>query len=372
MINFKKNTLIFLVVLAQSIMAIAGGFIALYIAGANRISPATFVDAVHIGSLTKSQAVEELKAVYGDWASKQKITIKVEGETRDFEIQLKDIDAVVDYDATVKHINDEHEAQSFYRMINSYFLVRKAVFSPSVSFSEEKLREKIKVISSIIYKDPVNARIYLRDGKVQKVPGADGRRLSIDNAVARMKSDLAKGYKQSILFSFSNNSELEKIEPEARTEDLEGVEEIIASYSTEIKAAENLDSIKAAVSAINKVLIYSVDPVSGERAGVFSFNKYLNDANLIREYNDEGYNQVASTLHAAVITAGIEPKDISRIQHKIPVDYIEPGLDVRVFGSTEDYKFRNSLDNNIVIFSELKDNKIIVSLAGKSEKKKKS
>ncbi|MCX7711352.1 MAG: VanW family protein [Clostridia bacterium] len=367
MINLKKNLITFIILLAQTLLAISGGFVALYITIGQRISPATFVESVDIGNLEKDQAVEKMKSFYEDWTKKQKVTIQVDGENRQLEVGFEEIAGHVDYEGTLEQIVGEGKPRSFTNVINGYFMVKRSVFSPVIRFDESKMKARLQELGSYLYKEPVNAKIYLKDGKVVKVPGANGKRLNIDHALNKLNTELQAGYKPTILFSFSNNYELEVIRPTARTEDLVGVDEIVATYSTEIKSAELLDSIKKAVSAINRVLIYAVDPNTGERAGVFSFNKYLNAENLLKDENDEGFNQVASTLHGAVIFAGIDPKGITRFQHKSQVEYIEPGLDVRVFGNVEDYKFRNSLDNNIVIFAEIKDNKVVVSLVGKKK-----
>lgn len=369
MINLKKNTLVFIVVLIQTFAAISSGFIALYITGSKNMLPATYVGSVDIGNLTDDKAEEKLGAFYEDWASKQKITIKVEGEPTEFDLDLSEVKATVDYKTTLENIKKDGKTNFFTKMIKSYFLGQKTDFSPSVTFDEAILKEKLNDIAAFIYKEPLNAKIYLKNKEIVKVSGENGRRINLYNAVNKVKSELGKGYTETIQFSFSDKYELEELVPIARTEDFENVEEIISSYSTEIKSVENLESIKNAVSAIDRVLVYAVDPATGEQAGVFSFNKYLSKEGLLKEQNDEGYNQVASTLHAAVVLAEIESKGIVRFQHKSKVDYIEPGLDVKVFGSSEDYKFRNSLDNNVVILAEIKNNKVVVNLLGKKKNK---
>lgn len=369
MLNLKKNSLIFLLIMLQGAIAVTCGFIALYIAGGDRVPPATFVGPANISNLTKAQAEEKLKASLGDWVKQQKVAIEIDGEGRQFEIPLSGIKAAVNAKAVVEQILKERSFRSFKQIINGYFLAKNTVYQPSVSVDRSELRKWINSIAALTYKDAVNAQLYLEDGEIMKVPGANGRRMNVDNAVNKLETELRNGYTGSVVFRFSNKYELEEMVPVTRTEDFAGIHDIVSTYSTKIKNAENLEHIKKAVSAINRVLVYSVDPVTGERAGVFSFNKYLNEEGLTTEQNDEGYNQVASTLHAAVIYAGIEPKGITRVHHKSPVDYIEPGLDVRVFGSSEDYKFRNSLDTNLVIFAEIRDNKVVVTLAGKKKLK---
>jgi len=85
------------------------------------------------------------------------------------------------------------------------------------------------------------------------------------------------------------------------------------------------------------------------------------------EKNNEGYNQVASTLYAALLLTDIDRTGITRVSHESAVDYIEPGLDVVVFGDTIDFKFINSMESPIMIFSSVKNNKITVSIAGKKK-----
>ncbi len=369
MTKVQKNLMVFLIILFQTLGAISVGLMALYFTTLDNVPPDVYVGGANVGNLTRAQAQQKLESFYGGNLKGQRVTINIEGGDKKFELDLDQVGGRVDYNATLDRIWDKKDKRSFLKVITSYFTSSKKNFSPAITFDEARLSERFKDLAGAVRVEPVDANIYLKENKVIKLSGKNGQRLNVENAVSKLKSELASGYKTAVVFSPSNGFEIEAVEPEITSKDLEGADEIIGTYSTEIKSAENLDSIKKAVNAINRVLLLPEEAGPGKTAGEFSFNYYLGKADALKEQNDEGYNQVASTLHAAVLFAGIDASGITRVRHKSAVEYIEPGLDVKVFGNVEDFKFRNSLEHTVVIFSEIKDNKVAVSLVGTKKNK---
>jgi vancomycin resistance protein YoaR len=79
---------------------------------------------------------------------------------------------------------------------------------------------------------------------------------------------------------------------------------------------------------------------------------------------------VASTLYAALLSAGIDKSSITRLAHKIPVEYIEPGLDAWISGNGGELKFSNTLGHKLAVFAEMEDERFVVRIAGNAEDKK--
>ncbi|MGI6668682.1 MAG: VanW family protein [Acetivibrionales bacterium] len=78
----------------------------------------------------------------------------------------------------------------------------------------------------------------------------------------------------------------------------------------------------------------------------------------------KGMTMVASTLYAALLKTGMPVDCITRLPHKMAVDYIEPGLDSWISGNAGDLKFTNPFKNNIAIFAEQNEDRVVVAIAG--------
>jgi len=367
--GIKRNALIFLLIVIPLAAAVCGGLAALFAATGSNICPGTYVDSIDIGNIGADAALKKIDGRFDDMVANGHISLKY-GENKRFKISYSEIDASVNYGATVKTALKWGANRPIMNFLSGYFGSKKRVIQPVVSYDAGKLKGKLSELAALVNREPVDANIYLKDDKILKVPETVGLKLNIENAFRTINQELNQGLGQSKEISFTdNNSVLETIVPHIVSKDLEGADEIVSRYTTEIKSPENEDSIRVAVSAINKVLIYPLDEETGEEAGVFSFNKYLSQENALQQQNNEGYNQVASTLYAAVLSAGIKPDAIVRTPHRTPVDYIDAGLDAIVFNNSVDFKFKNTTNSILIIFAEVKGNKVIVSLVGKKKDK---
>lgn len=368
MSNIQKKAVLFTFVFLQIAIAVIAGFQALHFVTKGKITPYSFIGNIDVGKLSRQDALKKVEEYYGKIINKDSLIIKYK-DGQEFKIRYDEIGTKVDYGATVNLAYGQGRGMTYLNLINGYFISQKRTNHPVVLFNNEKLAEKLRELSAFINKEPVNANIFLKDDKIIKVKEVNGLRLNVEKAAKKIRSEVSTRFSSPVEFKLADDGEIETVYPGITSNDLEGADEVISRFSTDIASPDIEDSIRLAVSAINKVLIYPVDLKTGEDAGIFSFNKYLSTENGTMEQNNEGYNQVVSTLYAAVLSAGINRDAITRTSHKTPVDYIEPGLDAIVFGNTVDFKFKNTLDNTMVIFAEVKGGKVIISLAGKKKDK---
>ncbi|MDP4093337.1 MAG: peptidoglycan binding domain-containing protein [Bacillota bacterium] len=360
----KKNFLISLILL-QIILAVTAGMMVLSAAKGGKASPNTYVNSVNIGNLDNSAAIQKIENYYSGILKNGVINIIYEGGQ--YKLKYTDIDTVIDYNATMNLMRGTKPGDSFISLVNGYFFSRDKKISPVVKINETKLRRKLDQLSEKIKQDPVNANIYLKDGKVVKSPDIRGRKLNIDNAVERIKQDVNMNLEAPVVFAAGDSFVLSGIMPEITLKDLDGINDVLSSYSTDINNTDNEDSIKLAAYAINKVLVCPADPAAQKEAGVFSFNKYLKLENGIQEKNNDGYNQVVSTLYAALTTSGITPDAIKRTENSNHTDFISQAYNSIVLGSKTDFRFTNTLKNAVIIFAEVKDNKLTINIVGKKK-----
>lgn len=346
------------------------GFLAVGMLTKDQVPPNTIAGEIEIGRLSRQDAVQKIEAYYGSIFESDSININytIGSANKIFKIKYSDVELSIDAEETVNHAISQKGTSAFQRILNGYFTSREVKAPIKISFNSNKLKESLKPLASLIEKRPKNANVYLLDGKLTKDTSEEGIILNLENSVEKIRRSVSENTNQPIVFDYKNNYEINIINPEFSRDKLKDIEDVIATYSTDIKGSENEKYIKVASKAINKVWLNGTVS-SGGKPVEFSFNNYLSKENGIIEENNEGYNQVASTLFAALLLTDIDRTGITRVSHESSVDYIDPGLDVIVFGDTIDFKFINSMESPIMIFSSVKNNKVTVSIAGKKKDK---
>jgi hypothetical protein len=141
------------------------------------------------------------------------------------------------------------------------------------------------------------------------------------------------------------------------------------SYLTDVDHKARATNVELAAEAIHGRRIppgggFSFNDAVGERTAAFGYEKsvVLRDG-MIAEGTGGGACQVASTLHAAALLAGLVV--VSRAPHSRPSAYIRMGLDATVAmqpGATIDLKLKNLGPHAVVIRARASRGALLVSL----------
>jgi len=78
-----------------------------------------------------------------------------------------------------------------------------------------------------------------------------------------------------------------------------------------------------------------------------------------------GICQVSSTLYNAVLLSNL--KIIERKNHSLPSTYVSLGRDATISGDTIDFKFQNNTGYPILIYGQIKGNKLTCTIFGKND-----
>ena len=167
------------------------------------------------------------------------------------------------------------------------------------------------------------------------------------------------------------NLQVEEIVPEIQLEDISHIQEVIASFSTNFNPnnANRTYNIKLACERINNSMIlpnqvFSMDKALGTRT---KENGYKSAPVIIKNQLIEGVGggvcQVTSTLYVAVLKAKLSV--VERVNHSIPLGYVEPGQDATIAEGHIDFKFKNNKEYPILLNAEVSGGKIIIRLIGK-------
>lgn len=365
MVKNRKTPLIFLLIATQSALAITAGIAVLFSASLNKVPAGVTVDGFAIGRNSYSNAAYHIEKAFADKAESSSLVLNIEG-SGPAEIPFSKIGAAVDGDATLKPLESLRNIRNIPELIDLYFGDGKKDIPPAVEFDESKLRAELADLSERLYRKPENAVISLKDGVVNKKADTSGLKLNVNNAADVIRKQLSEDPWKPVALTMQNNYVLQAVNAEVTMKDFDDIQQVLAEYTTMVLDEQLNDSIRTAVDAINGVII----PPKGDKNDTFSFVDKLKSKDRNFNNDNEGYDQVASTLYAAMLKAGIPMDSIVREPHKLAPDYIEPGLDSWISGDSGDLRLSNPYPNKLAIFAELEGDSVTVAIAGSMANKK--
>lgn len=358
----KRNTpLIILLTMIQSLLAVSAGVAVLFNLSSDDIPLGVSVGMSEVEGMKYSEAAARIESDYSDWYQANSLKLVIEdGDT--YEIPFSQIDAAVDGEATVNSLKTIDGLGDIPRLLQIHFGKSSMELRPVVKFDEAKLRMALLELSDKIFVEATDAQMKYVDGKVEKEPEIEGRSLNVSNTADFIGNQLADNpLLETITLSRYSNSAIDTLPADITMRDFDGIQNVISGYTITTVDKELSGPVQFAADAINGTIL----PPASQGGEVFSFVNCLKSKSLNFENDNEGYDQVASTLYAALLSAGIPRDSITRLPHKLAVDYIEPGLDAWISGNAGDLKFSNPFDHKIAIFAEKKNNMITVAIAGK-------
>jgi len=366
-IKSRKTPLIFLLIMIQSALAITAGVVVLFFASIQDIPPKVFVGGLDISGMSYIEAIEMIESEYSEKFQSNVLKLNVENG-KSYEIPFSQIEAELDGDATIASVKTVKGIGDIPKLLKIYFGNSATELSPVIKFNESKLRMALVEISEDVRVEPVEAQIYYTTGTVEKIPDTAGVSLNVTNAVEVIRQNLKEDPFSEITLGSAGGYVLQPENAAVTMKDYDDIQQVLAECTTTVIDEELLDDVRLAAEAINGVIL----PAAGEGgiAPEFSFVESLKKANANFEIESDGYNQVASTLYKALLLAGIPKESIIRIPHEFATDYIEPGLDAWISGDAGDLKFISPFSHKTAIFTELKDGRITVALAGSMKDKK--
>lgn len=362
--NNRKTSLVFLLIAIQSALAITAGVIALLTVSKDRVPPGITSDGLSIGSMSYSQAAENIDAAYSRKFNSKNLVLKIEGGNT-FEIPFSQIEAAADSSEAFTSLRGVNGPADIPRLLALYFCSTGLDIKPAIKFNESKLRMALVELSDQVYIDPVDAKMSYTDGTVMKRADTPGLSLNVANAVEVIRRQLSAAPWEAVTLDGSDNYVLQSVNASVTMEDFGEIQQVLAEYTTHVKDEELAESILFASDAINGVTLPAAS--EGGDPSEFSFVECLKNKNADFENDNEGYDQVASTLYAALLKAGINGDTITRLPHKLAADYIEPGLDAWISGNAGDLKFTNPFDRKIAIFAVMDADMLTVAVAGSGQ-----
>ncbi|MDO5716441.1 MAG: VanW family protein [Tissierellia bacterium] len=228
----------------------------------------------------------------------------------------------------------------------------------------KKMEAYIASLNESFGDKPENASIEFDENTYHIIPGKNGYSLNEEKLIQDLQKAVEAKKETTILV------EGEMTEPEIRTEDLERINGVIGTYTSDLgngTKGRNLNIALSAKRISNRILWPGEELSFNEEMGDITVANGYYMASTIQngQYIDSlggGLCQTSTTLYNALIRGDVEI--LERHPHSIPAPYVPIGEDGAVWVGTKDLRFRNNWDFPILIMSSIANNKITFTIYG--------
>ncbi len=239
-----------------------------------------------------------------------------------------------------------------------------------LSLNQKKLQDFLIQISPSINREPINATLTIKNGKVAEFAlSKNGTELEIEKSAKKIESEILKGKRKIQLIT-------KEVPAEIRTDTIDnlGIVTKIGSGVSDFSGspASRIHNIKLGAEKINGVLLKPGEEFSfvknlGEisKAAGYKASYVIKNGKTFPEYGG-GLCQVSTTTFRAAMYAGL--KITERFPHSYPVAYYNPqGFDAAIYGPHPDLRFKNDTPANILIQAYTKGTKLYFDFYGTSD-----
>lgn len=324
------------------------------------------VGNINVGGLTVTAAEEKINAVFREQTLNPPLTLTYNGQQ--WAVSARDIDLGIDAsDLARQAYAVGRTGNAFSRLQEKYLTINQGHVIPlTPTYDSKKLLALITEVAKSIDKDPQNAALVGSRTGVTVVPETSGYRVDIAKSMAEITRQL------ETQLPLVQPLAVDELVPAILAKDLDGIDGVISSYSTEFDPSDQNRSQNVAIAAKN------VNGTIVKSGGTFSFNTYVGprlaeygykvapvfiNGKLLPDWGG-GVCQVSSTLYNAALLADMTIEE--RTSHYRPPGYVPLGQDATVADNQLDFRFKNSSSHNIYITTEISGNQLTVVLFGKT------
>ncbi len=214
--------------------------------------------------------------------------------------------------------------------------------------------------------EAVNASLSMVDGSLTVEGGDVGILIDTDATI-------------TALMSFIENSEVGEsgtinvpsitVEPEITAEQLERVDDVLGTYTTEASTStDRYKNLQRGMELLDGITLLPGESLSVQEItspytadnGYYLAGAYSNGS-VVESYAG-GICQVCTTVYNAVLMAELEINQ--RNAHSMTVSYVDPGRDAAIAGDYKDLVFTNDTDNVIYIDTSIYSGVLTVTIYG--------
>lgn len=331
----------------------------------NVIYEGIYIEKVHIGGLSKEEAIKQVQAEIKAFESQKQIKILAQGKELHL-LPYSYFENNIDYQALIENaykVARTGDIKKRYKEIKN-LEKNPMVFSIKDQFNKGKISELIDSLKQQYDIAPHDASIERINNTFVISDEVVGKFIEVEESINKIELALINGM---------DFAELDIVEtyPEITKDRYTEIKDLIGSYHTgfsSYQAARN-ENLRVASNLINKTILMPGQIFStNEKIGPVTAENGYKEAPIIVDGKIQpgiggGVCQIATTLYNAVLLAELEI--VERKNHSMPVGYIVKGRDATLAGDYIDFKFKNNTDTPIYIESYVEGNQLFMNLYSK-------
>lgn len=330
------------------------------------ITKGVYIDSIHIGGMTISEAEQAIQDYVDDLSSKR-ITINVDEHAETITLGELDFDYV---DNT--YFEDAIKVGKAGNLIKRYKDLKDIeanglIYNLEFLLNETTVKEFIEKKCSQYDIAAVNASIARERGEFVYTDHVVGRKVDVEETAELIKKSVLDGWNQE---DISINAALADDLPMYTKEDLEKCNALLGTFSTTYtsSSADRAGNLANGARLINNTVLYPGDVFSAHDklvpftiangyyvAGAYSNGKVVDSIG-------GGACQVTTTLYNAILNAELEV--VERFAHSMTISYVALSRDAAIAGDWKDLKFKNNTEVPILIEAYTEGRKITFNIWG--------
>ena len=334
------------------------------------IHAGVYLDEIDVSGMTREEAEQEIQN-YARELSQETLTLQV--EEHEVQVQLSDLGLTCSNPEIVEEAADIGQTGNVvarYKAAKDLQYQNK-VFHMEFDADREQIRQILEQQCAVYNVEAKDATLSRVNGSFVINEGQTGKIIDVEASTQLIcdyfNSDWNEEEGGSIELIISVD------EPQGTAEELGKVKDVLGTFTTSYRTSGSARSANVAngCALINGTTLYpgdefstceAITPFTSEN-GYYMAASYLNGQ--VVDSLGGGICQVSSTIHVAMLLAGITPTQ--RYAHSLPVDYVPKGLDSAIVEGYKDLTFTNNFDFTIVINATVKDGVLTVSFLQKQD-----
>ncbi|WP_454052937.1 VanW family protein [Clostridium sp. Marseille-Q7071] len=343
----KKRRVIIISLIAALLMISIGGVFYVKTTVDNYesvIYPGMKIQGIDLSGKTKEEALKLIEEKYKKSVEQKKL-IMTAGD-KSYVVNYADMKLNFNLEDTVKSVFEEGKDKGVMEKFKMIKNPTEKDHQLKFTYDNKIIENKIKTMESELNKNKVNAKIAKAGDGFDITPEQTGMKLDSKSLQEEITKAIASSKETEA--EVKVKAKLVEDKPTITKAELEKINTKISDFSTSYENSTQARAVNIEISTntINGTLLMPGDSVSFNTiVGDTTPDKgYLEGVVIIGDKFEKDYGggvcQVSTTLHNAVLRAGILPD--SRLNHNLPVGYVEKGLDAAIAYGWLDYVFTNN------------------------------
>ena len=319
-----------------------------------------------LAGMTAEEAAEAVQQ-YIDGLAGQKITLSVGEE--DVETTAEKLGFHWANPDAVAQAAEEYTGGS---LIRQYMVKKQLADSPvelplDAKVDSGKVKAFVDAQCEGITAEPKDASITRENGAFVITESVTGKVVDIDATEAALNEALAQGLEKPVHIEAA----VEEKQPAVTTEDLESIQDVLGTFTTDFSSSGAARSTNLTVGAakINGHVLMPGEVLSGYEClqPFTTANGYKTAAayenGQVVDSIGGGVCQIATTLYNAALEAEVEIAQ--RQNHSMIVTYVKPSRDAAIAGTYKDIKIKNNYGTPIYVEGYTEGRKLTFTIYGR-------